>query len=1027
MDSSSALGAESEYLRRMASAGAVGEVHAASSRWRAMSLILAAGAMCVQLGAGLIDGPWGETETAVMLLGVGVFALAMRGRMTVAAPAAIAFLLGLAALLELVSGWGNDTGFAWARGHDAFGMPPNDAFAVAFAGFNLMMAALASWQVARQCLWAAAAYLLMIGLIKGIAGGLADISWFDAEVFFPTGRESAAAMLLLGVSILVLLASGRSTYGEKPLIGGLLLSLALVFVLFNAALRVVAEHQRHFEQLSVTVAEQAGRGLERAIEKKAAQLGRLADRLGAQQALQPALQPAEEIERHLSLLLADEPSYKYLAVGLPGEEAVAQRAAAGVHVPRLPRLPAGVDSTLVQGDSLGTMSGAIAPILEIAVPLPSHDGIVAAGVDLERLAAEHVVVAGAHYAIEISHAEPDSKDGPRAWNGGAGWRVLARPVGVMPDTFGLDSTRLLLLAGMIAGGLFYAALRASMVARYRRLLLDREARRLRAAQEIGRLGHWDMDLRSGVVRWSDQAARLIGGGERGMPDSWESLLALAHGDDQSQLEAALEEMRSGGGWNGTFRLCPEGMPTRWIAMRAVPLPEAAGPRVDGSVQDVTEAVLRNLQLQHYARQLEQLAVMGRRITLALELPEIAATVARRSGEIIGAGQSGVFLFPDDGNAPCGTFVLSDGEASCRKQDIVFAESEVAALLSSTDTVTRMSRAQTSADPGLAARLAPEDGPPPAQGLLLAPIVGTRGRLAGVVYLSAKKDGEFTPDDEKIAQQVAVLVALAMENNELVGRVTRLNEELEERVAHRTELLRQTNEELEAFAYSVSHDLRAPLRAITGFVAILSSRYGAGLDEQGRHYLERVADGAGRLSRLIEDLLELSRVSRAEMRTRPLDLSTMARESLEQIAAVYPVAAQHAKVAAGLEACGDPRLVGIVLQNLLENACKYSSSSALPQVKLDCEKEDGRDVFCISDNGVGFDMAYADKLFGVFQRLHRDDEFPGTGIGLATVRRIILRHGGAIWCDAEPGRGARFYFTLGPMQKPAGGPSGDADE
>ena len=245
-----------------------------------------------------------------------------------------------------------------------------------------------------------------------------------------------------------------------------------------------------------------------------------------------------------------------------------------------------------------------------------------------------------------------------------------------------------------------------------------------------------------------------------------------------------------------------------------------------------------------------------------------------------------------------------------------------------------------------------------------------------------------------------------------------NENMESQVRERTAQLERANKELEAFSYSVSHDLRSPLRGIDGWSLALQEDYGAQLDAAGRAYLERIRSEAHRMGELIDGMLEFARLGRTTLAPRPLDLSALARTVAERIRASQPERQMEFRIEDKLQAEGDPRLLEAVLHNLLENASKFSAGRNPAQIvfgrRWAAEPASGRQVeaFYVQDNGAGFDMQYAAKLFGVFQRLHRNSEFPGTGIGLATVQRIIQRHGGQIWAEAAPERGATFFFTLG---------------
>ena len=249
------------------------------------------------------------------------------------------------------------------------------------------------------------------------------------------------------------------------------------------------------------------------------------------------------------------------------------------------------------------------------------------------------------------------------------------------------------------------------------------------------------------------------------------------------------------------------------------------------------------------------------------------------------------------------------------------------------------------------------------------------------------------------------------------RIRNLNAELEQRVQERTSELEAANKELEAFSYSVSHDLRAPLRAIDGFSKMLQQDASSQLDEKSLRYLDRIRRGTERMGALIDDMLQLSRLSRAPMNRVEVDLSFMVRGALAELRAADPQRQVESLVAPDLKAGADATLLRAVLQNFVGNAWKYTSRRPKARIEFGAFDRDGERVFFIRDDGAGFDMAYADKLFGAFQRLHGADEFEGTGIGLATVQRVIHRHGGRVWAEAVVDRGATFFFTLAPRIKP----------
>ncbi|MBI2843289.1 MAG: PAS domain S-box protein [Armatimonadetes bacterium] len=239
------------------------------------------------------------------------------------------------------------------------------------------------------------------------------------------------------------------------------------------------------------------------------------------------------------------------------------------------------------------------------------------------------------------------------------------------------------------------------------------------------------------------------------------------------------------------------------------------------------------------------------------------------------------------------------------------------------------------------------------------------------------------------------------------QIKRLNEDLRHRAAE----LEAANKELEAFSYSVSHDLRAPLRSVDGFSQALLEDYADKLDEQGKDYLGRVRSAAKRMAQLIDDLLRLSRVTRAEMHREEVDLSAMARDAAESLKQSQPEREVEFDIAPDLTAYADPQLLRIVLDNLLGNAWKFTGKHKRAYIMFSSVQQEGKQVYFVRDDGAGFDMAYIDKLFVPFQRLHSMEEFPGSGIGLAIVQRIIRRHGGSVWAEGAVEHGATFYFTL----------------
>ena len=269
-------------------------------------------------------------------------------------------------------------------------------------------------------------------------------------------------------------------------------------------------------------------------------------------------------------------------------------------------------------------------------------------------------------------------------------------------------------------------------------------------------------------------------------------------------------------------------------------------------------------------------------------------------------------------------------------------------------------------------------------------------------------------ESQVEQRTATLTKEITERKQAQSEILRLNASLEERVQQRTTQLQAANQELEAFSYSVSHDLRSPLNTIHGFSNLLGKEIAATeTSERCKHYLARIIAGTKQMSELIDALLSLAQVSRTSLRRQKVNLSALAQTLLNGYREREPDRVVQFDVEPELMVEGDPHLLRDVLENLLGNAWKFSAKQARAEIALGHKKgDDGETVYFVRDNGAGFDMAYSEKLFGAFQRLHTVSEFVGTGIGLATVQRIIMRHGGKVWAKSAPEHGATFYFTLG---------------
>ena len=288
-----------------------------------------------------------------------------------------------------------------------------------------------------------------------------------------------------------------------------------------------------------------------------------------------------------------------------------------------------------------------------------------------------------------------------------------------------------------------------------------------------------------------------------------------------------------------------------------------------------------------------------------------------------------------------------------------------------------------------------------------PLKDNTGGVYALFSLYSAEPNHFNPSEVSLLEELSADISFGIIG--LRERVKRI--QAEDALRQRSAELEASNKELEAFSYSVSHDLRAPLRSITGFSAVLLEDYKDELDNEGKSYLKKISDSGELMGQLMDDLLKLSRVTRSDLNREKLDLTDMARKIVGDLRKDEPKRKVKVTIAPNMTAYGDKNLLGLVLQNLLGNAWKYSSKTSEPRIEMGTLEHNGKRAYFVRDNGVGFDMTYANKLFQPFQRLHKATEFAGTGIGLATVQRIIRRHGGDVWTESKVGEGATFYFTL----------------
>ncbi len=425
----------------------------------------------------------------------------------------------------------------------------------------------------------------------------------------------------------------------------------------------------------------------------------------------------------------------------------------------------------------------------------------------------------------------------------------------------------------------------------------------------------------------------------------------------------------------------------------------------GMLLDITLRRAAEADRQQYTAQLHSLSEIAHKVGSLLSSHELLKFLTTSMRGLLGANAAAATVI-DPQVTPFDVVAASyaDHYGAQRSAPALLSPAALHSKVRESNTPLRYTTQQMADDPVLASLLQRDGLKQPLRGWMGAPLIARDGVNLGFIEIADKVDGEFTESDLQVLNQLAGLASVAAEN-------IRLYATLEERVAARTRELEISNRELEAFSYSVSHDLRAPLRAIAGFSSILESDYSNSLDGAARRYLQRITAGVERMANLIDDLLSLARVSRADLKREPVDVSALSKSIIKRQLERYPSRTVDVAVDSRMQAIADPRLVEVALENLVENALKFTGTRQEAKIHVGHRRVDGRPVFYVADNGVGFDPKYASNLFGVFQRLHSASDFPGTGVGLATVQRIVQRHHGRIWAEAETDRGATFYFTL----------------
>ena len=494
--------------------------------------------------------------------------------------------------------------------------------------------------------------------------------------------------------------------------------------------------------------------------------------------------------------------------------------------------------------------------------------------------------------------------------------------------------------------------------------------KVKEAQRLASVGNWAWDIQSDKHIWSEEVYHIYGRDPALSPAIYPEVQKYFTPESWAVLSAAVEK----GLTEGVPYECdaevvrPPNCPRRWIAARGEATRDGDGNIVNlqGTVQDITE---RKRVEQALRESEERLAVI---INSAMD------------GVISVDEQQRIRLF----NPAAGQmFGLSTDKALGQPLSRLIPERFRNA---------HEGHIENFAQTGMTGRQ-----------------MGVLGQISGM-----RANGEEFPIEASISQSAiaggklfTVILRDITERKQIEDEINRLNVDLEQRVAERTAELTAANRELDTFAYAVAHDLRAPLRAMSGFSQALREDYGGQLQGEAIIFLDQISFASRKMSDLIDGLLTLSRSTRGGLQYDSVDISALSKRLLVELAQSDPERHVTVEVEAGLQARGDARMIEVMMRNLLGNAWKYTAHAAEPSIRMYAEERDNARLFCVADNGAGFDIAHANRLFKPFQRLHRQDEFPGVGIGLATVQRIVNCHGGAIEARGEPGKGAKFCFTL----------------
>jgi len=426
--------------------------------------------------------------------------------------------------------------------------------------------------------------------------------------------------------------------------------------------------------------------------------------------------------------------------------------------------------------------------------------------------------------------------------------------------------------------------------------------------------------------------------------------------------------------------------------------------------DITERKRAEEQLRRSADRLAMLHDMDQAIVSAQSPAEIGRAALGRMRRMVPCQWCAVILY--DRRRGEGQLIAGFSAGTHLEQAGALPIGDVSSVEPGRGSVTYIEDLSTVEDLSPSHRQLQSEG---LRSVLSVPLL-VEGGVIGEIVLASQTPAAFDAEHRDIAQEVAAPIAIAIQHARLREEMAQQKSELERRVAERSAAVRATTAELETVLYSVSHDLRAPLRHLLGFSRLLLEESGPELAPSALHYAGRIQEAAERMTTLVDDLINLSRIGRQDLLRRNVDLTALVEDVVGQLGAVSNGRSIDWQIEELPRVEGDANLIKVALSHLLANAVKFTRTRDQAVIRIRPIDAEGQPGIAIEDNGVGFKMAYAGKLFGMFQRLHRADEFEGNGAGLAVVQRIVHKHGGRIWADAEPDRGATFYLTLGEAEK-----------